>query len=251
MSMLMSELSYSNRLRFMHPGEKIFFVFSCIMASLLARSSFVPLAIAILVTIVATKMAKINLRLWLRSLFPAIAFALLSCVLIVSTFDANKQIPIGISLPGIMVAQHTLSRFLGCTSALFFLILTTPIPDITVVLRNLKVPAILLDLLTICYRSIFILMETCEQIRRAQTSRLGYSNYRSSFRSMALLATGLFGRSLTRAHYSGLAMLSRGYESEVRLLTPEYQLSSPRNLIINIMLGALMLACSLILSGGE
>ncbi|MBF0360344.1 MAG: cobalt ECF transporter T component CbiQ [Oligoflexia bacterium] len=252
-------LVYSNKLRFIHPAEKFLFVFQCMTFSLLADSYFVPLMVAILVTMTALLIAKIKLKRWLLMLAIPTLFALLSVVLLIVTLTFEPKtnntlypylwMSIGISHSGIVTAVHALSRFLACTTSLFFLLATTPITDIISMLRYLRLPSILLELLIFCYRSIFILLNTCMQMKNAQSSRLGYCDMRSSYRSFILLISGLFARSISRAHQSSMAMVSRGYENEVRVLTANYNKLSVTNLLINLMVGCVLILFSVLSSG--
>jgi cobalt/nickel transport system permease protein len=132
---------------------------------------------------------------------------------------------------------------------MLFLAATTPLTDLIQLLRKARVPGIVLEMLTITYRSLFILLETSEQMQRAQASRLGYSCFRASLRSLAMMITRLFGRSLERSGLAWHAMLSRGYGEELRVLPPTYHLSKGRALA-GAGAGLALLALAFFLPGG-
>ena len=66
-----------------------------------------------------------------------------------------------------------LARAVGAVSCLYFLSLTTPVPEVLSVLRRLRMPGVLLDLAILIYRYIFILQTACRGMRDAAASRLG------------------------------------------------------------------------------
>lgn len=111
----------------------------------------------------------------------------------------------------IQLALTLLTRALGGAAALNFLALTTPMVDVIELLRRLHVPALLIDLMTITYRYIFILLENLERMVTAQSSRLGYANLRRSMVSAGLLASRLFIETYQRSQRLQTALDSRGY----------------------------------------
>ena len=60
-----------------------------------------------------------------------------------------------------------LARAVGAVSCLYFLSLTTPVPEVLSVLRRLRMPGVLLDLAILIYRYIFILQTACREMRDA------------------------------------------------------------------------------------
>ena len=79
------------------------------------------------------------------------------------------------------------------------LALTTPMVDITEQLRRWHVPQLFVELMTLIYRFIFVLLETAQAMRTAQEARLGYSSWGRWLRSAGMLASNLYLRANTRA----------------------------------------------------
>jgi cobalt/nickel transport system permease protein len=84
--------------------------------------------------------------------------------------------------------------------------------------------------MTISYRQLFIFLEITAQIRTAQEARLGYASTRLAMKSLAGLAGNILLKSLRRASQNHLALLARGYDSELLFLHPR-QCCSAFNLI--------------------
>ncbi|WP_005038275.1 cobalt ECF transporter T component CbiQ [Holophaga foetida] len=254
----MDDLAYANRLRRVHPAEKAIFAILCLMASLLARSPIVPLLVLLVMSLVALGVARIPFGAWLRISLLPVGFLLvggLSLAVDIGTPQGAWSLPLGRGLSlcttpqGLRLAVHVTARSLGCTAAMLFLAATTPLTDLIQLLRWGRVPDFVIEMLTISYRALFILLETAGQMQRAQASRLGYSSFRTSLRSLGQMVSHLFGRSLQRADLAWNAMLSRGYGEVLCVLPPEYRVSPGRALAgAGVGLGLLLLA--LFLPGG-
>ncbi len=116
-------------------------------------------------------------------------------------------------------ARLVLARALGAMSCLFFLSLSTPMPEILAVLRRAHVPSVVIDLAVLIYRYIFLLFETYHQMHSAAQSRLGFSGLRRSLRTTGQLYALLLSNSFRKASACFDAMESRCYEGELRFLT--------------------------------
>jgi len=102
-------------------------------------------------------------------------------------------------------------RYKLCADALNFVALTTPLVDLIELMRRLRVPDLLIDLMTISHRSIFVLFECIERTYLAQDSRLGYRNALRTWVSASNLGSRLLLETFRRSQQLGLALESRGY----------------------------------------
>lgn len=71
------------------------------------------------------------------------------------------------------LAMLVLSRALGAVSCLYFLSLSTPLPELLAVLRRVHVPAIMVELAVLIYRYIFILLATFREMKDSAASPAG------------------------------------------------------------------------------
>lgn len=120
-------------------------------------------------------------------------------------------------------AGRVASRALAGCASVNLLALTTPLVDLIALMNRLRAPALVVELLSIVYRSIFILLDSLDRMRVAQDSRLGYAGLRQSFRSAGVLASRLFIDAYRRAQRMYLAQLSRGYAGRFNALPVAYQ----------------------------
>jgi cobalt/nickel transport system permease protein len=112
--------------------------------------------------------------------------------------------------------------------------------DLINLLRPLRVPVLLIDLLTLCHRFIFVLLESAGTIRIAQLSRGGYSSPARGLRSYALLAANLFVNALARARRLHQAMLGRGYRGRLGVLPQVYRWDARLFFLSLLVLGSLV-----------
>jgi cobalt/nickel transport system permease protein len=104
---------------------------------------------------------------------------------------------------------------------------TTNFPELLHAMRAVKVPRLLVAVIGLMWRYMFLMVEEVDRMTRARLSRSGQS-FSSSIRTGGSLlwrahvtggmAGSLFIRSLERSERVYSAMLSRGYDGEIRAL---------------------------------
>ncbi|MBE0503075.1 MAG: cobalt ECF transporter T component CbiQ [Desulfuromonadales bacterium] len=218
--MRIDSYAHGNRWRQIHPGSKGLLVLFSLIAALLSRHPAIPLLIALIMSGLILLGAGIPWRGYLRLLALPLAFLLWSCLLLLVTFS-----PIGLNRSELPLVQLVLSRSLGALCTLLFFALTTPLSEIAGLLRTIGVPRLFVELMVIAYRQIFILLDAFSQIRTAQEARLGYRSFKVSWRSAAELAGNILIKTVVRARHNHQALLARGYDQELRFLSPQRHLS--------------------------
>lgn len=123
----------------------------------------------------------------------------------------------------LILAARVLTRALGSAAALNFLILTTPLIDLIEMLRRLRLPEGLIDIMALTYRAIFVLLDSLDRMTTAQNARLGYHTPRAAMRSAALLGSCLFLDAYRRSRKIQTALESRGLDGSLRVLPLDYR----------------------------
>ena len=114
---------------------------------------------------------------------------------------------------GWTVFWHAVVRSTLCLAALVLLAATTPFSEIIRVLREWRVPALLLTTLTLMDRYLFVLVEESARMQRARTSRTFSARSRFAvWQSLAETLGQLFVRSVARAERIYAAMCARGWK---------------------------------------
>ena len=96
--------------------------------------------------------------------------------------------------------------------------------------------SIFIELITLTYRFIFIIMEESINIYQSQSSRLGYITIRQGMKSLGLLISILFLKVFERTKQLSIAMDSRGYGDEILFFDPSYRYSPVNWFIILFIL---------------
>jgi cobalt/nickel transport system permease protein len=216
--------AYSNALAKCSPVTKTFFALSALVISVSAQSIIVPILIFVICTILILGLAKVRAHLYIDLFLYPIFTVTLTCI-IIALFGSGEpliQIPLPwTTLPllgGISLSLNIFFRVVGSFSCLFFLVLTTSITDLCVLLRRGRVPQVLVEMSLLIYRYIFVFLEVSEKMDTAQRLRLRPSGWIKKIRSLALLAGSLFIRTLEQGERTLVAMNARGYNGTIRVI---------------------------------
>jgi cobalt/nickel transport system permease protein len=143
--------------------------------------------------------------------------------------------------------------------AAILLTTTTPFPDIMAAMRAVRVPRLLVAIFGLMWRYLFVLADEALRLMRARAARSGDSGiqgYRKGggitwrARIAGGMAGNLFMRSIERSDRIYVAMLSRGYDGELRALPlPEIKAANWVVLVIGGGILGSLLALSLMIGG--
>jgi len=99
-----------------------------------------------------------------------------------------------------------------CIFTLLLLTWSTPFHELLQVLRELKLPTVMLTTLALMYRYLPVLSEESRRMQRARASRTFRSSRRLAWENLATILGHLFIRTTERAERIYLAMCSRGWK---------------------------------------
>lgn len=170
-----------------------------------------PLAgVAVLVVAVfLAGCAGVPLRDYLRFVVGASGFALVS--LLPLSLAPNWDPPMLSWDPqGFRTGLLAGTRAVGTLSATLLLAFTTPFPRMVSLLRWMRVPDILVELLALVHREIFLTDEVSSRLHRALACRNGWHGRRARFRSASLWTAALFVQTLERSARLERGLASRG-----------------------------------------
>ncbi|MBK7540744.1 MAG: cobalt ECF transporter T component CbiQ [Candidatus Competibacteraceae bacterium] len=220
--------AWTNRWRDRHPAEKLIPALGLLgVVLVLPPLAAAPLALA--VAVVATVFgAGVPLRALLGIMAAPALFLLAGAPFLAVSLEFAEGIALRCSPEGARLALAATLRALAAVSCLAFLTLTTPVVDWTPLLRRIKVPAGVIELILLVYRLIFVFAERASTGQRAQAARLGYARFDRSLRSLGLLAGNLFQRGLEQARRMEIGLTARGYTGELRVLRAAQPLSWAR-----------------------
>ncbi len=227
--------AYSNRIRRVDPAHKFGLTLLVILLCLLLNEPLVGLLAVVWMMVLAVRLAGLSPRTFGRVLLAEATFLALTTIgvaLSVSLADPRGVTPWAVNLgplwlstspQAIVTGLNILLRALGAAAAMNFLALTTPLVDLVELFRRWRVPPEIIDLMTLIYRFIFVLLESLDRMQMAQASRLGYqAPYLQAMNNAALLGSRLFIDAFQRSRRLQLALESRGFSGDLRVLPAVY-----------------------------
>jgi len=220
-------MAQGSRLRHVSPTLKfwtaLILIVVCVASRNVATGVFLVAVMFVLVVIVGG----LDFREYIHFLMLPVSFLLVAGIAIL--FDVSAE-PAGVlkfpffglwlTVSDYSQARTTLivSRAFGAVSCLCSLSLTTPMPEITGVLRRAGCPDVMIDLMYLIYRYLFILLAIHNDMYTAAGSRLGFRDYRTSIQSTGKIYSNLLVRGYRFAAVNFDAMESRCYDSGIRFL---------------------------------
>ena len=196
-----------------------------VLAAGLARS-FGVLAALFAGALLLALLSRLRLReLAQRAWLPALLFTALvgGPALFLTPGAPAPGLPeaLGISAVGARSVGFLLLRVETLTSFTLLLVLTTPWARLLAALRSLRVPATVVVILGMTYRFLFLLLASAHDLFLARRSRAVGTLPPPQARQLVARTTGvLLSKTMATSQQVYLAMVSRGFTGEVRLLEP-------------------------------
>lgn len=241
--MLIEQAARSSRWRRVCPGAKAGFAVAGLIAALAAPTPPAALGVALVMVLASLLGAGIRPRLYLRVALPATGFLALSSLSLACSLAVDGEGRVVWQLAataGPRIAELA-ARSLAALAALLFLVLSTPLAELIALLRRLRLPEILLDLMVLCYRMLFVFSAELQAMRTAQQARLGFVSPRRSLHTLGLLAGGLAAQVCERAHHLHQAAQARNGDGPLRFLPGHYP-AARRELALATLAGGLLIA---------
>lgn len=220
-------LAQISRLNRVNPSLKFLTVLVLMALCVSSRSPVTGIFLTAVMLVLTVVIGGLKLRDYIHLLALPVSFLMISGLALL--FEVTEQCTgvFGIHIFGFWIcvsagaqarAALVTARALGAVSCLYFLSLTTPMPELIGVLRRARCPDVLIELMYLIYRYIFVLLSMYHTMRDAAKSRLGFVDYRTSMHTMGNLYSNLLSRSYRQANKNFDAMESRCYDTEIRFL---------------------------------
>jgi cobalt/nickel transport system permease protein len=229
--------AHLNRWRKKPLAEKALLAFGMLILALALKPA-VAVLVASTMTVATLVGARVSPRLWLGYMAAPLGFLAVGVVTLAMRIDTHgiALAPGGFAEAGALVA-HSVA---GLT-CMMFLALTTPASDLIGGLGKLGLPSEIVDLALLIYRFVFILADSAVAMNAAQAARLGHATTRLRVTSVGLIAANLLPRALDRANRMEIALASRGWRGEMRVLADRPAATASGLAAIGATLGAIAL----------
>ncbi|KOC36785.1 cobalt ECF transporter T component CbiQ [Clostridium botulinum] len=238
------KLSYISKLRNVNPMEKFMFAVITMFFGIFLNNLIVSILIFFIMSFITLYKGKIPFKSYYKLILMPLFFLVIGTVTIAINLGNNNDfllkfsiftVNIGCTKESLYEAIQVFLKSMSAVTCLYFLALTTPIVEVLLVLKRLKMPKLFIELMGLIYRLIFILLETINIIYISQKGRLGYSSIKLGYKSLGQLITILFVKAYKKSQDMYTALESRCYSGEINVIESEYNISY-RNIFMIIFL---------------
>ena len=239
--------AYISAIRDWNPMFKVFFSLAVLIMVIAMDSLYISLFVLITMAFLTVVRGRIPLHQYISTLTIPIVFVLVGSLTIALSFARSPLGQYNLHLgffyiytsdADLLRMVNLMAKAMAAVSALFMMTLSTPSGEIISVMRKVHMPKLFVELMNMIYRYIFVIMETNRKMHDSAESRLGYVDYRTSIKSFSGTASNLLVVSLKKANAYYDALVSRGYDGELRFLEREKKLDREQ-----IVLGTVYFLC--------
>jgi cobalt/nickel transport system permease protein len=216
------DAAWSSAWRRRSPGDKLLLCLGLVVCALVLPAWPGSLLVGLTALVLALGPARVPARTFGRAVRLPLAFIAVGALTAVVEVDTGG---LGWAPDAAGRAGSLAGHALAGSAAVLLLATTTPVSDLLPALRRLRVPEAVVEVASVVYRLLFVLLDSLRTIREAQTARMGYSSLRRSYRSSGALAAAVLTRSWDRARRMQEGLAGRGMETGLRVL-PEVLPSS-------------------------
>ena len=225
--------AYISAIRDWNPMFKVFFALAVLILVIAVDSLYVSLFVLITMAFLTIVRGRIPVHQYISTLTIPIVFVLVGSLTIALSFARQPLGQYNLHLgffyiytndADLLRMFNLMAKAMAAVSALFMMTLSTPSGEIISVMRKVHMPKLFVELMNMIYRYIFVIMETNRKMHDSAESRLGYVDYRTSVKSFTGTASNLLVVSLKKANAYYDALVSRGYDGELRFLEKEKKL---------------------------
>ncbi|MGH2544871.1 MAG: cobalt ECF transporter T component CbiQ, partial [Ardenticatenaceae bacterium] len=224
---------------------------------LLPDGAWIAFTLAWGLTLLVSERAMLGLWFAVRRSYVALPFMLAGFSVIFAT-PGNEIAQWQLGSLGLVVTDAGVVRFVSLVLRMWLsvqmailLTATTSFPDLTHALRHLRVPAVLVAIISFMYRYLFVLVDEAQRLMRARAARSAALSDQKAGGALlwrARIAGNMAGqlliRSIERADRVYLAMVARGYRGQ--LLTMNRHTMDPRDWQIGLAAFGLLLLIQLV-----
>ncbi len=249
--LLIDYYAYNNKIATVHPGEKFLFFVLTLTITLAFDNVVTWLLVILLMAATVVVLAGTPWFTYLKLLLLPGSFLIPGVLVLAVSVNTDPAsfirsvsvgpYAVGITGPGLETAVKAFLRSLSSVSCLYFLALTTPLSDMISLFKKFRVPSLIIELLTLIYRFIFVLLKVTGQIYTAQSSRLGYRNTRTALNSLSRIISSIFVKTYHQSQVMYDALLARCYQGSLNILEERRCLSARNLLLIATVDGALLI----------
>lgn len=217
----MDALAYSSRMLNWAPLGKLLLVIVVLIANVMTDS--VVTALAVLAIGLALMAYSTNMRIPFMlgvAIGEAILILIVACGIISINGDTSQPciwradflwLDLYMTADSFNQAWLVMIRAVAGITVMMAFATSTPIPHLAQALRQIRIPDEICEIVVLIYRYAFLLLERMDTMWSAANSRLGFSGFKRSMKTIASIAVGIFTSSMNMADRAQVSLECRGY----------------------------------------
>ena len=217
----MDALAYSSRMLNWAPLGKLLLVIVVLIVNVMTDSvvtAFAVLAIGLVLMAYSTNM-RIPFMLAV-AIGEAILILIVACGIISINGDPSEPciwradflwLDLYMTADSFNQAWLVMIRAVAGITVMMAFATSTPIPHLAQALRQIRIPDEICEIVVLIYRYAFLLLERMDTMWSAANSRLGFTGFKRSMRTIASIAVGIFTSSMNLADKAQVSLDCRGY----------------------------------------
>ncbi|AWK52056.1 cobalt ECF transporter T component CbiQ [Clostridium beijerinckii] len=227
--------AYASKIRHWNASFKVYLSVLTLILCILLDNPYVSVTVIIVMTYLTVVKGGLSAHGYLSILAIPIAFILIGTFTI--AIDFSKQ-PMGqynlyLGFCYVFTSQEKLKtvvflilKVFATISALQMMTLSTPSSEIIYVLRKAHLPKLIVELMSLIYRYIFILMDIYTKMKNSAESRQGYCDFKTSCYTFGSIASNMLVISLKKANAYYDAMEARCYDGDFIFLEEDKKIET-------------------------
>ena len=226
--------SYNSKINSWNPHLKFWYSMVLIVLGIILSNIYISISIVFICGFITIFLGKISLKKYIDFFKVPIIFLLISVAVININFSKNitdfyyfniGDLYIYTTDENIKKSCILFWRALSGVSSMYMLALSTPLNEIIYVIKKVRTPQIIIELMYLVYRFIFIMRDSYKSMRKSIESRLGFRDYRISLLSFGKIISNILIISLRKSNSFYDAMESRCYRGEIRFFIKEKRIN--------------------------
>jgi cobalt/nickel transport system permease protein len=228
----------------LHPAGKVLCCLALVVAALAVPRAGLPrLAWAAAALLLVWLAGGLPPGLLLRRLALALPFVLIAALSLPFLTRPEFHVfarwgSLTVTQEGLAALETVVAKALLCLLALSLLAAVTPSRDLLAALRTLRVPGLLVTVLSLTVRYLALLGEEAARMMHARDARGTPRTLRRRARVTGALVGSLFLRSWERAERVGHAMTARGFTGTLPVIAPERWRVADLAVLVLVVAGA-------------
>lgn len=219
--------AYTSRIKDWNAIYKVSFSVLTLILCIVLNNPYVSVAVIIAMTYLTVIKGGLPMLAYLRILSVPITFILLGTIAIGINFSMRPMGQFHLSLgfcyvftswESLKMMFFLILKVFAAISAMEMMALSTPSSEIISVIRKVRVPKLIVELMNITYRYIFILLDVNIKMGNSADSRLGFCDLKTSWNTFGKVASNMLIVSMKKANAYYNAMEARCYDGDFMIL---------------------------------